>query len=129
LQTQVARNAKTDAAALQKKTGFRHRGNGPSSSPTSRSPKAATVEVQARLEKAHAANTTFQTQAEENKVASLKHQGEVEVAHAQTAVMLEQLNKAKSDLATSRPQLTETQDKLDKAEQEIARLQKPPAKK
>jgi septal ring factor EnvC (AmiA/AmiB activator) len=127
LQTQVD-DAKVDAAALQKKLDAAEADSAQLKDELEKA-KAGVVEVQGRLDKARAAATAFQTQAEDNKVASLKHEGEVEVAHAQTAVMLEQMNKAKSDLADLKTQLSETQDKLDKAEQEIARLQKSPAKK
>jgi len=68
-------------------------------------------------------------------VASLKHQGEVEVAHAQTAVMQTDLNKAQADAVQLRAQLaaaktltTDLQAKLDKAESQLALLQKPAKK-
>ena len=60
------------------------------------------------------------------KFGRLRSQG---TSDTEIATLREQLSKAKSDLADLKTQLTETQDKLDKAEQEIARLQKPPAKK
>ena len=91
--------------------------------------KATSADLQGRLDKARAQVTTFQTQAEEAKVASLKHQGEVEVAQAQTAVMQEQLNKARTDLADLKAQMADLQAKLDKAEAEVVRLQKPAGKK
>jgi septal ring factor EnvC (AmiA/AmiB activator) len=127
LQSQVD-DAKADAATLQKKLDSAEADSAQLKSDLEKS-KASIVEIQTRLDKARATAAAFQTQAEENKVASLKHQGEVEIAHAQTAVAVEQMTKAKSDLADLKAQLAETQDKLDKAASEVARLQKPAAKK
>ena len=72
---------------------------------------------------------------EDAKVASIKHQGEVEVATAQAEVMRTQLDDLKASAAQVQAQLdaskattSDLQDKLQAAEKLIGQLQKTPAK-
>lgn len=57
------------------------------------------LEGQNRLEQVKVSASQIQTKVDEAKVASLKRQGEVETAHAQTAVLQTQYSKAKTDAA------------------------------
>lgn len=98
--------------------------------------KADGAELQSQLDKARKTATDFQTQMGEAKVASLKSQGAVEVAQAQTAVLQTQANKVKTDLSQSQAQIADLKsqvndlrENLQKAEQTIMDLQRPQDKK
>ena len=102
--------------------------------------KADTVRLQALLGEAKGKSELlggqvdkngFQSQMEDAKVASIRHQGEVEIAQAQATVSQTQMNDAKADTARlqglldkSRASSADLQTRLTKAEADIAALQK-----
>jgi hypothetical protein len=65
---------------------------------------------------------------EDAKVVSIKHQGEVEIAQAQTAVMQIHLNQATAQAGELQAQLTDVQGRLADAQSLIEKLEKSQAK-
>jgi len=65
---------------------------------------------------------------ENAKVASIKHQGEVDIAQAQTAVMQIQLNKATADTGQLQAQLADLRGRFEASEAMVAQLEKAKAK-